>query len=144
MHSKTSKSHIWRHFYGIIKIQSQKIHHQNDVTKIFHFQALPSTKSWLRSWAIPLKLFQYRIMWVAVRKSQRNLLRVSPPCCINCLFVESSHNKYSIMRGLYYSYVICGLVLTSSRFVPKLQISDSFNKCFLHFRFCSAYDITNQ
>jgi len=29
---------------------SPKICHQNDVTKIFHFQAPPLAKSWLRLW----------------------------------------------------------------------------------------------
>jgi len=31
-------------FYDVIKC------HQNDVTEIFHFQAPPFAKSWLRSW----------------------------------------------------------------------------------------------
>jgi len=31
------KRHIWRYFYGIIKIMSQKMRHHNGVTKIFQF-----------------------------------------------------------------------------------------------------------
>jgi len=30
-HSKTSKSHICHHFYGVIKITSPKIRHQNHI-----------------------------------------------------------------------------------------------------------------
>jgi len=48
-HSKTSKSHVWRHFYDVIKVTSPKICNQNDVTNFFHFQAPPLAKSWLRS-----------------------------------------------------------------------------------------------
>jgi len=32
------------------KIMLPKTRHQNDVTEIFHFQAPPLAKSWLRSW----------------------------------------------------------------------------------------------
>jgi len=32
-------------FYDVIQVVSRKIHHQNDVTKIFHFQARPLAKS---------------------------------------------------------------------------------------------------
>jgi len=39
-----------RHFYDATKIMSPTIRYQNDVTKIFHFQAPPLAKSWLRSW----------------------------------------------------------------------------------------------
>jgi len=53
-HSKTSKSHICRRFYDIIKITSSKTRHQNDVIKTFHFKAPPLTKSWLRSWFEPI------------------------------------------------------------------------------------------
>jgi len=49
LHSKTSKSHICRHFYDVIKITSPKACHQNDITKNFHFQAPPLAKFWLRS-----------------------------------------------------------------------------------------------
>jgi len=37
-------------FYDVIKMTSPTICHQNDITKNFHFQALPLVKSWLRSW----------------------------------------------------------------------------------------------
>jgi len=33
-----------------IKITPPKIHHQNDVTKFFHFQTPLLAKSWLCSW----------------------------------------------------------------------------------------------
>jgi len=46
---KLQKSHMTS-FYDVIKIMPPKVRHQNDVTKIFHFQAPPLAKSWLRSW----------------------------------------------------------------------------------------------
>jgi len=35
--------------YEVIKITSLKVSHQNDVTKIFRFQALPLATFWMRS-----------------------------------------------------------------------------------------------
>jgi len=48
------KNWIW---HGISS-NSTKIHHQNDVTKFFHFQALPLVKSWLRSCLACVILFE--------------------------------------------------------------------------------------
>jgi len=47
----------------VIKITLPKVHHQNDVTKFFHFQAPPLAQSWLRFWCRRLVGVQLSPFW---------------------------------------------------------------------------------
>jgi len=47
-------------FYDVIKIMSPKIRHQNDIIKIFHFQAPPLAKLWLRSCLVIILLTNWQ------------------------------------------------------------------------------------
>jgi len=65
-------------FFDIIMFMSPKVRHQNDVTKIFHFQAPPLAKSLLRSYTRCPKINKTHCTVFIIEADRYHFLETNP------------------------------------------------------------------